>query len=139
MNTKITLGAFDIEIKQNNRRNQLLQIVFDHIYINLLKGAVSDQEITDILFDYLTYLVVSWNKHPESVVRDAFVCTISKLLNSKLELSIAVTALLVIVTAVAHKAKEQLYNDEFELAPVTLIPVFAGTGVAIDVPKILRL
>src|SRR5438067_11568867 len=52
MNTKITLGAFDIEIKQNNRRNQLLQIVFDHIYINLLKGAVSDQEITNILFDY---------------------------------------------------------------------------------------
>src|SRR5947208_2884883 len=52
MNTKITLGAFDIEIKQNNRRNQLLQIVFDHIYINLLKGAVNDQEITNILFDY---------------------------------------------------------------------------------------
>src|SRR5437660_255978 len=52
MNTKITLGAFDIEIKQNNRRNQLLQIVFNNIYINLLKGEINDQEITNILFDY---------------------------------------------------------------------------------------
>ena len=52
MNTKITFGAFEIEIREDNTTNRFLQELLNYTYKNILKEATNDSQLINIFFEY---------------------------------------------------------------------------------------
>src|SRR5437764_78930 len=52
MNTKLTFGAFEIEIREDNTTNQFLQELLNYTYKNILKEATNDSQLINIFIEY---------------------------------------------------------------------------------------
>ena len=52
MNTKLTFGSFEIEIREDNTTNQFLQELLNYTYKNILKEATNDSQLINIFFEY---------------------------------------------------------------------------------------
>jgi hypothetical protein len=52
MNTKLTFGAFEIEIREDNTTNQFLQELLNYTYKNILREATNDSQLINIFFEY---------------------------------------------------------------------------------------